>query len=180
MLLQCFMAIEDLVLGMIAGACGSLVLWVTIGKRMMLKYAGVSVARAIANPDPEMEAALNGLVTYLWNWLNSPSIEVDGPLTEDGGKTKVKVTPMQSVMGTMIETIVSRIWARFSGAKGAAGRDANRMAESALGSIPLGPRKGQSTGEYLMEQLSMRLMPKVEEAINKRLENREPGQGGML
>lgn len=171
------MAAEDLILGMIAGGCGSLVLWITIGRKMMLKYAGVSVARAIANPDEEMQEALDGLMLHLWTWLNTASLEVDGPLGEDDKPTKVKISPLQNVLGSLIDTISQKIYNRFMGAKGAAIKDANRAAAEAFG-LPPGPRKGQSTGDFYVEQIIGRLMPKIDEKLNTWLENLNK-QGGM-
>jgi len=159
-----------LVVGFVAGGCGSLVLWVTIGKRMMLKYAGQSVARAFADPDDDMKAALNGVMTYLWAWLNTPTIELVGPPDEEGNATKSVVTPLQSVLQAMIETIVRKMVGQLRGLQGAVKRDANQLFADLTGT-PL-PRKGQSTGEFLTEQLLQRIMPQLQAKAEEMLKRK--------
>lgn len=55
------MASEDLLLGFICGAAGSLLLWVTVGRRMMLRYAAESLIKAFLNPDDRTKAALRNM-----------------------------------------------------------------------------------------------------------------------
>lgn len=172
------MAYYELIIGFIAGACGSLLLWITIGRRMMLKYAGQSVINAFKEPSPELEEALDSLVSHIWKWLNAPSIEVQGPSTEDGTPTKTKISPIQNVMAVIVTEVVNRIVQRIRGVQGAATRDAGRM-EASLATqmgIPL-PRKGQTTGEFLMEQMASRLMPVIEQKISKMVDNAVTGSG---
>lgn len=166
------MAFEDLIIGFIAGACGSLFLWVTIGRKMMLKYAGQSVINAFKEPSDDLKSALDSLASHFWKYLNTPAIEVDGPSTEDGTITKVKISPLQQVMAVLITEIVNRVMQKVRGTQGAAIRDANRI-EAALASqigIPL-PRKGQTTGDFVIEQLAQRLMPVMEQKLSSLVDN---------
>jgi len=166
-----------LIIGFVAGACGSLVLWVTIGKRMMLSYAGKSVINAFKQPSDELKEALDSLMSYFWLWLNEARIEIDTPPDSEGKTTKTKISPLQSVLGILINETVNRILHRVRGVQGAATRDAIRM-ESNLASqigIPI-PRKGQTTTDFIMEQMSLRLMPMIEQKLNSMVENVGKGE----
>lgn len=166
-----------MIFGFIAGACGSLVLWITIGRRMMLKYAGESVINALKEPTPELKEAISGLMGEIWLWLNKPCIEVESK-NEEGEAVKVKISPLQNVMGALINEVVNKIMNKLRGYSGAAVRDGNRI-ESAIAStigIPL-PRKGQTTQEFILEQLAQRLMPVIEQRISKVVENTSEGSG---
>jgi hypothetical protein len=174
----------DLILGMAMGGLGSLVLWITVGRKMMLKYAGASVIRAFRTPSKELEEAIAGLSSIMWDWLNEPSIEITVEQAgEDGEKkqVKTKISPMQQVLGILINEVVTRTLSRLRGAQGAATRDMNRLQESILSGagIPL-PRKGQSSMEFMVEQLAMRIMPALEKKFNTLVEGtvNNSNQGG--
>jgi len=168
------MAAEDLIIGFIAGACGSLLLWVTIGRRMMLKYAGESVINALKDPTPELKQAISGLMEEIWLWLNSPILDAEGK-NEEGEKVKVKISPLQNVLGVMIDDISIKLLNKLRGFSGAAARDGSRI-ESALMGIPL-PRKGQTTQDFILEQLASKLIPVIEQKLNKAVENIASGSG---
>jgi hypothetical protein len=160
----------DLILGMIMGALGSLILWVTVGRKMMLRYAGESVIRAFRTPSKELELAISSLSSIMWEWLNTPSIEITVEQADDDGEkkqVKTKISPMQQVLGTLINEVVGRTLARLRGAQGAATRDMNKLQEALLtgSGIPL-PRKGQTSMEFMVEQLAMRIMPAIEKRFN--------------
>jgi len=57
------------------GALGSLVLWVTIGRRMMLRYAGKSVINALLDPDEDTKEAIHIILAQAWTWFLTPSIK---------------------------------------------------------------------------------------------------------
>jgi hypothetical protein len=168
------MAAEDLIIGFLAGACGSLFLWVTIGRKMMLKYAGESVINAFSDPTPELKKAISGLMEEVWMWLNSPSIEI---LTknEEGEEVKGTVSPLQNVMGVLINEVAKKVLNQLRGFSGAAARDGARV-EAALMGIPL-PRKGQTTQEFILEQLANRMMPVIEKKLSSVLENTQGSSG---
>ena len=168
------MAAEDLIIGFLAGACGSLFLWVTIGRKMMLKYAGESVINAFKDPTPELNQAISGLMEEVWIWLNTPSLET---LTknEDGEEVKTKISPLQNVMSILINEVASKLLNKLRGFSGAAARDGARV-EAALMGIPL-PRKGQTTQEFILEQLANRMMPVIEKKLSTVLENTQGSSG---
>jgi len=163
-----------LIVGFIAGACGSLILWLTIGRKMMLKYAGESVINALKEPTPELKQAISGLMEEIWIWLNTPSIEIEGK-NDEGEPIKTKISPLQNVMASLINEVANKLLNKLRGFSGAAARDGNRV-ESALMGIPL-PRKGQTTQEFILEQLAQRLMPVIEQKLTKAVENTQSGSG---
>jgi len=171
------LAAEDLIIGFIAGACGSLLLWVTIGRRMMLKYAGESVINAIISPSDDTNKALDSVFSRFWETLNRPAIDID-TTNEKGDKITIKISPLQSIMAAMIDEIVSRVWTKIRGSSGAVKAEANRMEAglAALSGFPL-PRKGQSTGEFVLEQMASRLMPILEEKLSKKMTDISTGSG---
>lgn len=169
------MAAEDLIIGFLAGACGSLFLWVTIGRKMMLKYAGESVINAFKEPTPELNEAISGLMEQVWDWLNRPTIEVSSK-NEEGEEVKATISPLQNVMGVLINEVAGKLLNKLRGFSGAAARDGNRI-EAALMGIPL-PRKGQTTQEFILEQLANRMMPVIEQKLSKALDNNESQGSG--
>jgi hypothetical protein len=163
-----------LIIGFIAGACGSLVLWITIGRRMMLKYAGESVINALKEPTPELKQAISGLMEEIWIWLNTNSLEIESK-NEEGEPIKTKISPLQNVMGILISEVSTKLLNKLRGFSGAAARDGNRI-ESALMGIPL-PRKGQTTQEFILEQLAQKIMPVIEQRLSKAMDNTQSGSG---
>ncbi len=163
-----------LIIGFIAGACGSLILWITIGRKMMLKYAGESVINALKEPTPELKQAISGLMEEIWIWLNNPILETESK-NDEGEKVKIKISPLQNVMGTLIDDVSVKLLNKLRGFSGAAARDGNRV-EAALMGIPL-PRKGQTSQEFILEQLANRMMPVIEQKLSKVIDNIQSGSG---
>lgn len=163
-----------LIIGFIAGACGSLILWITIGRKMMLKYAGESVINALKEPTPKLKQAISGLMEEIWIWLNAPTIEAESK-NEDGEAVKIKISPMQNTMSVLINDVSNKLLNKLRGFSGAAARDGNRV-EAALMGIPL-PRKGQTTQEFILEQLANRMMPIIEQKLSKTADNTQGGSG---
>ena len=168
------MAAEDLIIGFIAGACGSLFLWVTIGRKMMLKYAGKSVINAFSEPSPELKQAIGKLMNEIWGWLRTPSIDFKTK-DKEGEEIEVTISPMQNILNVMIEQIASKVLNQLRGFSGAAARE-GRQVEAALMGIPL-PRKGQTTQDFILEQLANRMMPVIEQRLSKVLDNTQSGGG---
>lgn len=168
------LAAEDLIIGFIAGACGSLLLWITIGRKMMLKYAGESVINALKEPTPELKEAISGLMEEIWLWLNTPALETEGK-NEEGEAIKIKISPLQNVLSVLINEMANKLLNKLRGFSGAAARDGNRV-EAALMGITL-PRKGQTSQEFILEQLANRMMPVIEQKFSKVLDNMQAGSG---
>jgi hypothetical protein len=76
-------------------------------------------------------------------------------------------------MQVLINETANKMLQKITGRLGAVQKDANRMEGqlgAALGLPPL-PRKGQSTGDFLIEQIGSRLMPVIEEKITTLVDN---------
>lgn len=157
---------------------GSLVLWVTVGRRMMLKYAGESVINAFREPTDELKEAIEGLTVIIWNWLNSPQFDVDAK-NEKGEPIKAKMTPMQTVISGMIDEIVTRTLTRIRGVEGAVKRGQDKMEDELMRGlgIPM-PRKGQKTEDYVKERIVDALLPRIEKKLSAGLTNNE-GDGSQ-
>lgn len=110
-----------------------------------------ALLRTFTEPDEAAKVAFSGLFSEMLACLMTPSIEV--PI-KGGEKGEVKrISPAQALMGQAADSVVNRL----RGLQGAVERDANAI----MGL----PRKGQSTQDYLFEQLAMKLMPTVEKKV---------------
>lgn len=137
---------------------------------MMLKYAGESVINAIISPSEDTKKAIDAIFSHFWRTLNTPSIEQE-TTDKEGNTIKIKLTPMEVILQNM----ASLLWNRIRGSTGAIKAEQNRV-ESGLmaalgGGIPI-PRKGQTTTDFVMEQLASRLMPTIEQKLSNWLDNK--------
>jgi len=73
----------SLLIGMGAGAIGSLFMWLFVGRKIVLKYAGEAVINAINEPDDRTKTAFSNLMGMAWEWFVTPSIRT-GKEDEDG------------------------------------------------------------------------------------------------
>jgi hypothetical protein len=131
-----------------------------------------ALLKAIAEPDEETQAAIESLIENLLNTLDRPSIKVVVG-TDEQGKEKVEwISPIDS----LISRIGSTIFNRIRGLYGSVKQGENRMTADLAGLAGISmPRKGQSTSEYLLQQIGERLIPiiekKAEEIISKQKSN---------
>lgn len=159
----------SLLFGFIAGACGSLVLWITIGRRMMMKYAGKSVINAILDPNEDTKRAIEALFSHLWRSLNAQTMKKE-TTDKEGNKIEIKVSPLELI----IEQIGVMLWTRMRGSWGAVKAEQGRVEQGliqAMGGIPM-PRKGQTTQDYVLEQIAARMMPVIEQKLSNWIDNR--------
>lgn len=167
------MAIEEILLGFIAGAVGSLVLWVTLGRHLMLKYAGKSVINALSDPSEETKSAVYSLFALFWESANEQVIPVGK--NEQGGT--IKISAIQAVVNEAAEHVVARVRGVVGSVKKGEYELANQLS-AGLG-IPM-PRKGQNTQEFLLEQLGSRLMPVIEDKLKKMLDQSVQQGTGLI
>lgn len=112
-----------------------------------------ALLRTFTAPDDDSKEAFKGLFNEMLECLMVPSIEVP---VKGGEKGEVRrVSPAQLLMSQAGDSVVSRL----RGLQGAVERDGN-----ALFGLP---RKGQSTQDYLLEQLALKLMPTVEKKVSE-------------
>jgi hypothetical protein len=103
------MEILGLIVGFVAGACGSLILWVTLGKKLIISYAGKSVVSRLQNPDDDTEMAIKSVLGIAWKWFLDPSIVAGMEKDESGNEVPVKISPFQNLASEMGRYAVMRI-----------------------------------------------------------------------
>jgi len=66
-------------------------MWLIVGRKLLLRYAGASVVAALRNPNEETQDAIKQVLTMGWNWFLTPTIKTgktiestdkDGNVTE--------------------------------------------------------------------------------------------------
>ena len=118
----------------------------------------------LANPDEELFEAFEGVVLGLIHTADQPIMHTGEK--DDKGR-EIMISPMAHFTAVGADAILSRI----RGVQGSVEKGAQAVASQLGFGIPL-PRKGQSTGEFLFEQIMTRAMPaineKIEEALNKK------------
>jgi len=154
-----------------AGAIGSLLMWVLIGRKIITKYGADAWIARLKDPDDDMKLAIDALVGNIfnekvmvqaWNWfLTAPiptgKVEVD----EAGVEKPITTTPYQS----LIDATSRAILLKFKSMRGGLTTQGNAQLADSLGAegAPFlaslaGPRKGQSTAEWVIEQALMKAL----------------------
>jgi len=152
------------------GALGSLLLWVLVGRRIITKYGADAWIERLSNPDEDMKKALESLTSNIlnekmmvaaWNWFLTAPIPTGKEETlEDGTTRPIMTTPYQS----LISATTNAIFIKFKAMRGGLATQGNAALAEALGPdaapflTSLGPRKGQSTAEWVLEQALMKAM----------------------
>lgn len=97
----------SLLIGMGAGAVGSLLMWLVVGRKLIIKYAGESVINAINEPDDAVKTAFGNLMTMAWEWFVTPSIQTGKE--DDEGKPEVisPFTNMARELGRYLQLRIS-------------------------------------------------------------------------
>ena len=167
-----------LIIGFVAGGLGSLVMWMVVGRKLILKYAGEAVITRITNPDEATIGAMNAMMTLGWNWFLNSKIPTGKTIktTSDEGEvieTEEALSPYVMIMRETGRQLIQQFKGLKGGLMSQAGRD---IAEGlAAEGVPLlgsmGPRKGQTTAEWAFEQLLARAMPQIEQKVNAMLKN---------
>jgi hypothetical protein len=151
------------------GALGSLLLWVLVGRRIITKYGADAWISRLKDPDADMKAAIDSLVSGIfnekmmvmaWNWFLTAQIPTGkNEVTDTGEERPITTTPYQS----LIDATSRAILLRFKSMRGGLATQGNAALAAELGDIApmiaqLGPRKGQSTAEWVLEQAMMKAL----------------------
>ena len=154
-------------------------MWMVVGRKLILKYAGEAVITRITNPDEATLAAMNSMMTLGWNWfLNSkiPTGKIVKTTSDEGEviETEEALSPYVMIMRETGRQLIQQFKGLKGGMMSQAGRD---IAEGlAAEGVPLlgsmGPRKGQTTAEWAFEQLMARAMPTLEQKVNEMLKSK--------
>jgi hypothetical protein len=130
-----------------------------------MRYAGRAVIDALLDPDEDTKAALMSMMAMILEMR----FRTGKKYVDDDGKEQDETVSFVHYVGQEAWRIISL---KMRAAKGGS---VTQFAQSDEGQMLMGfagPRKGQTTGEYLMEQAMSRAMPllekKVEELLSKR------------
>ena len=133
-----------------------------------------ALINALIEPDEGTKQAIRGVFREMWVTMNEPSIKIESGKDEEGKPKFETLTPLQSIIGEIGRSVLNRI----RGLQGSTQAGANRMAADVAGlaGIPM-PKRGQSTSEFLLEQLGTQLIPRLGPIIEKKLEDLLSKQG---
>jgi len=124
-----------------------------------MRYAGMAVINKIVNPDEDTQEAINSLI----GMIAKSEIQTDKVITDpETGKTRPERIPFVIYVGREIWQYLGMLRKASTGGKTKSVADEFGMS--------IGPRKGQSTAEYLTEQLVTRMGPKLDEIIGTKLD----------
>jgi len=154
-----------------AGALGSLLLWVLVGRSIITKYGADAWIARLSDPDEDMKKALESLTSNIlnekmmvlaWNWFLTAQIPTGkNEIGEDGIEKPITTTPYQS----LIQATSTAILLKFKSMRGGLTTQGNAQLAESLGdgAAPFlaslaGPRKGQSTAEWVIEQALMKAL----------------------
>jgi hypothetical protein len=150
-----------------------------LGIYIFARFAGKRSKEALVdfvNDDPEAQHMIARIVAMA---IVTP-VETGKKVTDEDGKEHEETLPLFKYVGRELSNaLLYKLKAARGGSLSAAGKEAMDTVDSSglLGS--LGPRKGQSTQEWLMEQLMMRAMPAIEKKVNQMIETSVAGGGGQ-
>ena len=153
------------------GALGSLLLWVLVGRKIITKYGADAWIARLKQPDDDMKAAIDSLVSGIfiekmmvmaWNWFLTAEIPTGKTAEDENGIQKpITTTPYQS----LIDATSRAILLKFKSMRGGLTTQGNAQLAESLGdgAAPFlaslaGPRKGQSTDEWVLEQAMMKAL----------------------
>lgn len=152
------------------------VLWLVCGlfsaavfiRWSVLRWAGKAMINALMKPTDETRAAVGSLLGLIL------SSEVQtGKMILEGKKEVPETIPFLLYLGR-------EIW-KYLGTMGKASNGGmTSKALNDLGLPALGPRKGQSSLEFLLEQTLFRMGPKLDEIVTKKIENALGNQGDRI
>ena len=145
-------------------------IWRFIVPHFFGPYVRQTITEMLSEPDEETQKAIQSLVGMI---LSTP-INTGRKIKDEDGKEHPEIVPLTTYLGREMSHYMMM---KIKGMRGGLSTQAGAALESMAANDPNiasllgvgGPRKGQSTQEYLMEQLVMRLMPEIEKRVAKKL-----------
>jgi len=126
----------------------------------VMRYAGRAVMMAIINPDEDVRTAVKALLTMIL----SSSVATGRTLKDANGKDVAEELPFVRFVGREIWHYLGMLRKASTGGKSTiAGEDLDPLAM-------IRPRRGQSTADFMLEQMSIRMGPKLDEIITSKVE----------
>lgn len=146
-----------------------------LGIWVFAKFAGKRSKEALVdfvNDDPEAQKMIAKIVAYS---IITP-VRTGKKVTDEDGKEHDEEIPLFKWVGRELSNaLLYKLKAARGGSLSAAGKDAmdDMGGPSLLGS--LGPRKGQTSMEWIMEQAAPRFMPMIEKKVAELLDKKAGG-----
>ena len=153
------------------GALGSLLLWVLVGRKIITKYGADAWISRLKQPDEDMKAAIDSLVSGIfnekmmvmaWNWFLTAEIPTGKTAEDENGiEHPITTTPYQSLIDATSRAIILKFKSRRGGLTTQG--NAQLVEQLGDGAAPFlaslaGPRKGQTTAEWVIEQALMKAL----------------------
>jgi hypothetical protein len=140
--------------------------------------AGRRSKRALQNWLMSGDEEMQEMVAKIIGLAIITPVKTGKKIADEDGKEQFEELPLFKYVGRELSNaLLYKLKAARGGSLSAAGKDAMDQldAPSLLGS--LGPRKGQTSMEWIMEQAAPRLMPIIEKKVQEMLESK--GAGGF-
>lgn len=147
----------------------------TLGIYIFARFAGKRSKEALVdfvNEDPAAQAMIAKIVAYA---IITP-VETGKILEDEDGKKQKESLPLFKYVGRELSNaLLFKLKAARGGSMSAAGKDAMDGLDGPSLLSTLGPRKGQTSMEWIMEQAAPRLMPIIEKKVAELLEAKQGG-----
>lgn len=155
----------------------TIVIWKFIVPYFFGRYVKETIVGMLTDPDPATRKAIGALLMEI---LSVP-IKTGRKIKDEDGKDQEEVVTFMTYAGRELGHFLIM---KLKGMRGGMTTQAGAKLEEAMGAdnslaslIGAGPRKGQSTQEYLLEQLMNRLMPMIEQKITQALNKSQNNNG---
>jgi len=139
------------------------------------KQSKKAIINALKDPDEDVKQAMAALVVVMLPALLNAKLRTGKTLKDDDGNDYEEEVTLFTFAGRELSR---HLLLKLKAARGGATAQAGAKLEEAMESDPslaslvggfTGPRKGQTTQEFLFEQLMTRLMPQIEKKVAEKL-----------
>jgi hypothetical protein len=148
----------------------TVVVWKWVIPLFFGPYVRQTITDMLSEPDEDTKKAIASLVTMIF----ATNIKTGRRVTDEDGKEGDEVQPLLKFLGReMTNMLLAKLKQSRGGMVASVGSKLEGALEGdpSLASLmgPLGPRKGQTTYEFLLEQAAARIMPMVDKKITEKL-----------
>lgn len=105
---------------------------------VFLRYGGDAVFRVFENPNPRLKKSFFHLFDWVFEWANTPRIEVKKKVKTEAGEeieTVQKVTPMDVIFGKIVESAGEKLAHKMLGVAGGIKKKEIAAAQAALNDL---------------------------------------------
>lgn len=148
----------------------TIVVWKWVIPLFFGPYVRQTITDMLSEPDAETREAISSLVTMIFQ----TNVKTGRRVTDEDGKEGDEVLPLLKYLG---REMTNMLLAKLKQSRGGMLSSVGSKLEGALEGDPsfaslmgpIGPRKGQTTAEYLFEQMIQRLAPVIDKKITEKL-----------